>query len=72
MNILLQRTCIVLNLCFVPVAVLWYYVEPVLRLLGQDALLCSNVQIFLRYLIPGKQVKERKTILVKFAEINKY
>ncbi|KAI8143544.1 mate-domain-containing protein [Fennellomyces sp. T-0311] len=53
MNILLQRTCIVLILCFVPVAVLWYYVEPVLRLLGQDALLCKNVQTFLRFLIPG-------------------
>ncbi|KAI7860262.1 mate-domain-containing protein [Circinella umbellata] len=53
MNILLQRTCILLNVCFIPVAVLWYFVEPVLLLLGQDALLCQMVQEFLRYAIPG-------------------
>ncbi|KAI9269140.1 mate-domain-containing protein, partial [Phascolomyces articulosus] len=53
MNILLQRTCIVLTLCFVPVAILWYFVNPLLLLLGQDALLCQMVQTFLRYSIPG-------------------
>ena len=53
MNILLQRTCIVLNICFIPVAILWYFVEPILLLLGQDALLCQMVQEFLRYAIPG-------------------
>ncbi|KAI9490464.1 mate-domain-containing protein [Zychaea mexicana] len=53
MNILFQRACIVLNVCFIPVAILWYFVDPVLRLLGQDALLCQMVQSFLRYSIPG-------------------
>ncbi|KAI8069374.1 MATE efflux family protein [Gongronella butleri] len=52
-GILLQRAYMVLLLCFIPIAVLWAFVEPVLLLLGQDPLLCQMTQTFLRYLVFG-------------------
>jgi MATE family multidrug resistance protein len=38
---------------FVPVAVLWAFIEPVLLALGQPPDLCNDVQVFLRVLIIG-------------------
>ncbi|CAL1712119.1 unnamed protein product [Somion occarium] len=52
-SIHLQRCVALLWLLFVPVAALWYFVEPVLRLLGQEESLSSDVQVFLRVLILG-------------------
>ncbi|KAI9829162.1 MAG: hypothetical protein M1832_000185 [Thelocarpon impressellum] len=50
---LLQRAFLVLGLFYVPVAVLWFFSEPVFRALGQDADLSRNSAQFLRVLIPG-------------------
>ena len=50
---LLQRAFIVLTLFYVPVAVLWFFSEPVFKLLGQDAELSKSSCQFLRVLIPG-------------------
>ena len=49
----LQRCIVLLWLLFVPVAILWAYMEPVLLLLGQDKRLAHDVQSFLRVLIIG-------------------
>lgn len=48
-----QRCVVLLWLLFVPVAALWYFVAPVLRILGQEVELSDSVQVFLRYLIAG-------------------
>ncbi|KZT63964.1 MOP flippase [Daedalea quercina L-15889] len=48
-----QRCLALLWLLFVPVAVLWVYIEPVLLALGQEERLSYDVQRFLRVLILG-------------------
>ncbi|KAI9752730.1 MAG: hypothetical protein M1815_000297 [Lichina confinis] len=50
---LLQRAFFVLTLFYVPVAVLWFFSEPVFRLLGQEPGLCQSSAVFLTWLIPG-------------------
>ena len=52
-SIHLQRCIFLLWLLFVPVAVLWAFVDPVLRMFGQDERLSHDVQRFLRILIAG-------------------
>ncbi|KAH9925380.1 MATE efflux family protein [Epithele typhae] len=52
-SIHLQRCMLLLWLLFIPVAVLWAYIEPALLLLGQEARLSADVQDFLRVLIVG-------------------
>lgn len=52
-SIHLQRCIFLLWLLFIPVACLWTFVDPVLRVLGQDARLSYDVQRFLRVLIAG-------------------
>ncbi|KAI0087217.1 MATE efflux family protein [Irpex rosettiformis] len=52
-SIHLQRCIFLLWLLFVPVAVLWAFVDPVLRMFGQDERLSHDVQRFLRVLIAG-------------------
>ncbi|EMD40035.1 hypothetical protein CERSUDRAFT_45456, partial [Gelatoporia subvermispora B] len=52
-SIHLQRCLVLLWLLFTPVALLWFFIEPVLLLLGQDPTLSHNVQSFLRVLIVG-------------------
>ncbi|KAI0079475.1 MOP flippase [Panus rudis PR-1116 ss-1] len=52
-SIHLQRCVLLLWLLFVPVTILWYFVRPVLILLGQDAALSADVERFLRVLIIG-------------------
>lgn len=52
-SIHLQRCIFLLWLLFVPVAFVWAYAAPVLRLFGQEEQLCIDVQKFLRVLIVG-------------------
>ncbi|KAI7859052.1 mate-domain-containing protein [Circinella umbellata] len=52
-GVLLQRAYLVLLILFIPIAVLWFFVEPVLLSLGQELLLSQMTQVFLRYLIAG-------------------
>ncbi|KAM0273878.1 hypothetical protein ACHAQH_008173 [Verticillium albo-atrum] len=53
LGILLQRGIIVLSGMYVVVAVLWWFSEPVFRLLGQEEFICVQSSMFLRCLIPG-------------------
>ncbi|KAL4252699.1 multi antimicrobial extrusion (MATE) family protein [Abortiporus biennis] len=53
LSVHLQRCILLLWGLFTPVAIMWFYVEPVLLYLGQDALLSKDVQRFLRVLILG-------------------
>ncbi|KAI9832278.1 MAG: hypothetical protein M1819_004456 [Sarea resinae] len=53
LGILLQRAFIVLGLFYIPVAILWFFSEPVFRLLGQEADLSRSSAKFLSCLIPG-------------------
>jgi len=48
-----QRCLLLLWLLFIPVAILWTFIEPVLLLLGQEQRLSRDVQSFLRVLIIG-------------------
>ncbi|KAL6297947.1 MOP flippase [Sparassis latifolia] len=52
-SIHLQRCLLLLWILFIPVAVLWFFIEPVLLMLGQEELLSRNVQNFLRILVAG-------------------
>ncbi len=52
-SIHLQRCILLLWILYVPVAVTWIYVDPILRLLGQDPYLSQDVQTFLRVLVVG-------------------
>lgn len=52
-GILLQRATIVLTLFFIPVALIWVYVEPLFVALGQDNSLSHDSARFLTHLIPG-------------------
>lgn len=49
----LLRCILVLWLLFLPISVLWFFISPVLLLLGQSERLSNDVQAFLRILIPG-------------------
>ena len=52
-SIHLQRCIVLLWLVYVPVALMWVYVEPILLLLGQEPRLSRDVQAFLRVLVAG-------------------
>ncbi|KAI0632529.1 MATE efflux family protein [Trametes polyzona] len=52
-SIHLQRCIILLWLVFIPVGVLWFFIEPVLLALGQELRLSADVQSFLRVLHLG-------------------
>ncbi|KAI0669144.1 MOP flippase [Trametes maxima] len=52
-SIHLQRCIVLLWLLFIPVAILWAFIEPALLLLGQEERLSRDVQSFLRVLILG-------------------
>lgn len=49
----LQRCLVLLWLLFIPIAILWVFIEPVLLALGQEQRLSHDVQSFLRILIVG-------------------
>ena len=53
LGILLQRGFLILGLFYVPVALLWFFSEPVFLALGQDAQISRDSARFLRVLIPG-------------------
>ncbi len=53
LGIILQRAFLVLSLFYVPVAVLWFFSEPVFKLLGQEPQLSKDSATFLSCLIPG-------------------
>ncbi|KZT60987.1 MOP flippase [Calocera cornea HHB12733] len=53
LSIHLQRCVFLLYLLLIPVLFLWFFVKPILLLLGQEASLSEDVQGFLRVLIIG-------------------
>ncbi|KAM0321780.1 hypothetical protein ACHAQA_009876 [Verticillium albo-atrum] len=53
LGILLQRGIIILTGMYIVVAVLWWFSEPLFRLLGQEEFICVQSCMFLRCLIPG-------------------
>lgn len=53
LGLLLQRAIVVLTGFYLVVAVLWWFSEPVFRLLGQEEFICVQSSIFLQCLIPG-------------------
>ena len=53
LGVLLQRAIIVLSLLYIPVAILWFFSEPVFLALGQDPQVSRDSAKFLRVLIPG-------------------
>ncbi|KAI9792927.1 MAG: hypothetical protein M1816_001249 [Peltula sp. TS41687] len=53
LGIILQRAFVVLTLFYVPVAILWFFSEPVFKLLGQEPGLSKASANFLSCLIPG-------------------
>jgi MATE family multidrug resistance protein len=53
LGILLQRAFIVLGAMYIPVAILWWFSEPVFIQLGQSPQLSRESAMFLRCLIPG-------------------
>ncbi|KAI8978868.1 MOP flippase [Trametes punicea] len=52
-SIHLQRCVVLLWLLFVPVALVWAFIEPMLLILGQEEKISRDVQAFLRVLILG-------------------
>ncbi|KAH0553404.1 hypothetical protein GP486_006527 [Trichoglossum hirsutum] len=53
LGVLLQRAFVVLGLFYIPVAIMWFFSEPIFRLLGQEAELSRSSAEFLSCLIPG-------------------
>ena len=53
LGVLLQRAFIILGVFYVPVAILWFFSEPVFKALGQDDQLSHDSARFLWCLIPG-------------------
>lgn len=51
LSIHLQRCVVLLWALFIPVAVLWFFMEPVLLAIGEPVRLCKDVQDILRMLI---------------------
>ncbi|KAJ7746753.1 MOP flippase [Mycena maculata] len=48
-----QRCIVILWILLIPVCVLWWFIEPVLLVLGQSVSLSRDVQTFLRVLVLG-------------------
>lgn len=51
LSIHLQRCVVLLWALFIPVALLWFFIEPVLLAIGEPARLCKDVQDIMRILI---------------------
>ena len=47
------RCVLLLSLLFIPVAILWAFIEPVLLAIGEPPRLCKDVQAIMRILIFG-------------------
>jgi MATE family multidrug resistance protein len=52
-GVILQRCILILFALYIPVGVLWWFMRPVLLVLGQTEELATNVQSFLRVLSFG-------------------
>ncbi|GJM99851.1 hypothetical protein PR202_ga16989 [Eleusine coracana subsp. coracana] len=48
-----QRAMVVLTLTSVPLALIWFYTEPILLLFGQDADIAAEAGTFARWMIPS-------------------
>ncbi|XP_017980706.1 PREDICTED: protein DETOXIFICATION 18 [Theobroma cacao] len=53
LGIYLQASCIISFLFSVFISILWFYTEPILVLLRQDAQISKTAALYIRYLIPG-------------------
>lgn len=53
LGIILQRAFFILGLFYIPVAILWFFSEPVFKALGQEDFIARDSADFLRVLIPG-------------------
>ncbi|KAJ8747573.1 hypothetical protein K2173_014357 [Erythroxylum novogranatense] len=53
LGIYLQASCIVSLLFSFAISMLWFYTEPVLILLHQDADIAATAGLYMKYLIPG-------------------
>jgi MATE family multidrug resistance protein len=53
LGIILQRAVLVLTAFYIPVVVLWFFAEPVFKLLGQEDYLARDAAKFLMVLAPG-------------------
>ncbi|WPH04002.1 Hypothetical protein R9X50_00688600 [Acrodontium crateriforme] len=52
LGVILQRAFVVLGIFYIPVAILWFFSEPVFQLLGQEDYISRDSCTFLRILIP--------------------
>ncbi|GLT29430.1 hypothetical protein SLA2020_042990 [Shorea laevis] len=53
LGIYLQASCIISCVFTVVISVLWFYTEPILILLKQDAQICKMAALYMKFLIPG-------------------
>jgi len=53
-GILLQRSLILANLGAIPIYVLWWFITPVMKFLGQPASLAEGLAPFLKVMILGQ------------------
>ena len=53
LGIYLQASCIISFLFSAIIAVIWFYTEPILILLHQDADIAKTAALYIKYLIPG-------------------
>ncbi|KAJ6724496.1 MULTIDRUG RESISTANCE PROTEIN [Salix viminalis] len=53
LGIYLQASCIISIIFCISVSVIWFYTEPILLLLQQDAQISMTAALYMKYLIPG-------------------
>ncbi|KAJ6417164.1 hypothetical protein OIU84_002964 [Salix udensis] len=53
LGIYLQASCIISIIFCIAVSVIWFYTEPILLLLQQDAQISMTAALYMKYLIPG-------------------
>lgn len=53
LGIYLQASCIISFIFCITISVIWFYTEPILLLLHQDAHVSMTAALYMKYLIPG-------------------
>ncbi|TYI42106.1 hypothetical protein ES332_A01G074900v1 [Gossypium tomentosum] len=53
LGIYLQSSCIISCFFSIIISILWFYTEPILILLQQDAQISATAALYIKYLIPG-------------------
>ncbi|WOK93374.1 protein DETOXIFICATION 16 [Canna indica] len=53
LGIHMQRAMIVLTLASIPIAVIWYYTGPILKLCGQDPDIAAEAGLYAQWMIPS-------------------